>query len=258
MSVNLIPKYRKKLNELLERKNRARAAVEQLLSINAVYTSEMCDYAAGDVAHWSNRDSVVERWYDLTGHEIPVVEAEFITGITSSTTMGNNMEYYFHELPSLLKAVPLVMGSDKIPSAEGWTNEEIEIVIHSYTSRIGKHNLDLRDAHTMWKKIARSKKPIPGFVKTKCLGMFGRPDWESRHVYSDADFKSSYYERDHLPSVLSAKYLAPLIGEEKADLIEGLIGVLEGETKPLPGEPDTLDTTGSHLSNKIPLESLAW
>jgi len=157
------------------------------------------------------------------------------------------------------------------PSLDGLTPFEVGAVVDAYKALASGMTEELRDMATRMRYLRHDRCQIPDYAKSRCLGLFGGADSDLGYAYTERDFARyattetrvpradpddprgpfEIQRVNHHPQILSARYLAPLIGPEAASRVEAALCTIEEATRPLPGEPPVLRTFGSHSTNRI-------
>ena len=171
----------------------------------------------------------------------------------------SNCVYRFGELDKLAAWIPAVTAGDE-PSLDGLTTFEVTALVDAYKGAVSRMTCELRDAHDVVHRIHDTRHRMPGFLRQRCTGMFGSADYDTRFAYTDGDFKTRNVteERvpradpndrrgpfetvytDHHPRLLSARYLAPVLGDDAATRVEETFAAMREAVAPRPGEPPTL------------------
>lgn len=236
---------RRRRNGLSRRLGLISLAVEPLYDLQAMFTEEM--FSAW-IEHRRFMDE--DRDYD----------EEYAVGLTRIITddffdallphpYGSNIVGEFNSIGKLSKQRFDMLDASIVPlSFKDWTSEELRFVVSGYRSQITDAIHRLRDINTHWKYLTGHRHPMPSFIKSSVMGLFGGPDQDHGFVYSDADFQ---FLQNGSPKVMTAKWLAPFVGINHARTIESALTVISESSKPREGEPDTINFFGSHVTNKI-------
>lgn len=243
------------LAELSARKAAIQAAVAPLFQIEVKYTRPMFDYMVAESSYFDRADDGFEKEEEMIGTIRPFLDG-IVLGSLVPEVVGSNIVSHFTSIQKLAApSAPSDLGSG-MPVLDGFNAEEVGFLLDGYTRRITSSTTDLRNIHTHWRYLDNTRRMLPRFVKSQCLGLFGRPDWETDLVYSESDFRQ-YRDDPPLPKVFSRKWLAPVLGEDIAKQVASSLETIEVVARPRPGEPDTSSHFGSHVTNAIPIEQVA-
>lgn len=261
---------RKRMNDLIERQGRALDAATWLLDLSVEYTNVHLTSATDRLQMEGCREGYypeddIDRLSDMVGKPMVVFSKDFLCGVIDQAVIWRNIPSLLTSIRTHATTSATVDPNAAVPSLEGWSENEIATVVASYKGRLSSATKQLRDIHTTWKYLRGYTSSLPGFAKGACLGMFGMPDFETRHTYTEDDFKpyNTVLQTDEngvrrhvdlCPHIMSSRFWTPIIGEVMADRVEESLAIIEAVSKPREGEPDTTDYFGSHVSNSIPVE----
>jgi hypothetical protein len=132
------------------------------------------------------------------------------------------------------------------PSREGWSEDEIGLLVHHYESNLSDRLTDLRDINTNMKYMFRLKIPLPSYWRTYVLD-------DLRALVIEHETSLRYSEEDFLQPfpVFSVRWLMPFIGFQKATALADHLTEIRRLSDPVGDEPPTLDWFGSNVSNRI-------
>ncbi len=264
--------------DLIERKATMAACVRELRGIAVTFTSAIVN-AAAEACDPDEEDEAFAALSSLpVGVPVPLFTEHALLAATGTPTFRDGgrtakVEGAIGALEEFERHstwVPDVsLGNE--PSLEGLTAFEVSAIVEAYKSAIGRMTTELRDADTRAKYLADTRLSMPMHVRKRCLGMFGGPDFVTAFTYADGDFATyntteervprenpddprgpwRFIRTNHHPALMSARYMAPMIGDEQALRMENAFARLRMATAPRPGEPPSLAFFGSHDSNRI-------
>lgn len=236
-------------NGLVKRANAITEASFRIFEVKAMFTQEMFRVYQDN---WQNDQEEIRdvplRVEEAISTEMVVINQDFLLGLIDRRFVASNI---VHEMMAIVKSAMtkhLRIEQTTVPEITGWTDEEIRMVCQRYRNQINTLTHHLRDIHTHWKYLMEHKSRLPQFIKSAVTGMFGGPDHSLGFEYSEMNFRCRGQDD---PKVLTAFWLAPFIGTEKARVIETQLAIIGDESAPRPGEPPTLDYFSSHTSNQI-------
>lgn len=247
---------RRHQNALAIRFDLIKDAISNIADLKITYTSVLAKAATSgweNNKHPENFDEPPE-YAKSIGKEISVWSEDVMLAIVHDGITGRNIKYEIAQILKSARNGPAIIPTDVRfcpliePSDFNWLPEEMETVRRSYRARITKATTIIRDINTTWKYLSRNESVMPEFIQPQLIGMFGGAD-HSPFVYEEKDFK--WQTHGLKPKVMSARYLAPFIGAEKAVLVERSMDTIEISSAPRPGEPPTLNWWISSESNAI-------
>lgn len=255
-----IVELRNRQNALATRFQAITKAIDPIFGMKAMWTDTLANAAhEAWIACFSYREGYEHAeppdYHSLVGAEHQIVHDDFLFPLVQDDIDSRNI---FHHLKLIqveaVTGIPFIPIQAGTPSTEGWLPDEIETVNRSYRRRITSATTRIRDINTNWKYLSAKRRRFPDFIKSSLMGMFGGADLGD-FKYTEDDFKQPYSHDavKQKPQVMSARWLAPFIGLEKALVIENAMEVIGEQSAPLPGEPPTLDGYSSHTSNAIKL-----
>ncbi len=258
-----IIELRRRQNALAVRFATISEAVESIFALTVPFTETL---AKASVNAWNHSfagregyewDEPPEHEYHrMIGTDISVASEDFFFPLVYEAVGASNIAHELKEIRKNAKAGPDPIPSEWLaelvePESLHWRPEEVETVKRSYRKRITAATTKIRDINTTWKYLSKQESHLPKFIKPSLLGMFGSADLVTNFQYTDVDFK--WQPHGQKPKVMTARWLAPFIGIEKAGVVEVAVQTIGIASAPLPGEPPTLDFFGSHVSNIIKL-----
>lgn len=260
MSVSIVS-LRDRQNQLAARFAAVASAIRPMFSLTAPFTEVLAHAsheAWGQNFGWMDNPGDPPEYQTNVRKQVPILSYDFLFPIIRDDVAVRNLLAAWKAIGNLALDGPPVIDSkylraDLEPVQDLWTPEEITLIGRSYKNRITDAVKSGRDIHTYWKMITRLHCPMPEFIKSSLLEMFGGPD-HAGFTYSEDDFQPAYCLRTKdkkPPAVMTARWLAPFTGAEHAKAIEQALNVVEEQFAPRRYEPPTLDHFSSHTSNAI-------
>ena len=254
---------RERAIDLVERLRDISGALDRLEAVTLVLTPAMQLHTAPKQDDEED-DYDIERLRGHEGERYPLFSSQVLLSIIGygdvadreSRTFQSNALYHIRAMRAATSDLPRIETGPE-PDLDSLTRFEVVGLVEAYKAVIQSSTEALLDAHYNIGRLRENRSPLPDYVKGACIGMFGQPDRETLHRYSENDFKrhnrreepilpfeKGYVEGrnltrtvDERPRVFSARYLAPMFGDDVAEGIESAVEAIAAAAAPRPGDP---------------------
>lgn len=232
-------------NAIVERFLVARIATWSLLHLTIPVSAELHQILAP--GYRADNDASDGEYLEAPAVGANLTLSELYRYLGLERHLPSNTDYYLRSLREQTDFDPVEIASFDAPSFDGWLESELLAVRDTYRADINALNMRLREMHTEAKQINKMTACLPGAIRSRVTGFFAGGDAGLPFSYDD-----DMFSRRALP-IAGRQWLAPIIGLDQATAIEHALEIINKQSAPRPGEPDTLDYHGSHISNDFDL-----
>lgn len=227
------------INALLERMEASRLACEAALAVSAVFGREHVTLMRDALFEEDDEDSqgrVEDEVFEaerLVGTPVPILSPLFLKALVPTGFVGRNIRHGFEEIARLSRTTAMPDPNRAEPSTEGWSPSELAVVAGALRRRAERLTHALRDINTNANSLILAS-----------VFLVRRPQ-----LPGGGPGRVQIMTHEYLDSKIGAPLTAELLGH---------LVTIRRVSDPLPGEPETLRHFGSHLTNRIRLELVAF